>query len=170
MGFKGITNVDLDVYEVGLSGKDTFWGEGLKENDEGLGIITPWGRFQRRSRRYVTAPKGFSTTERKGKVAVHLASASPAQAPTPEGKPAKAPSSLPAQDGSSQSKNGSGRRVDLGVCVLGSVVMFCMAFLHIRPRCLKKRFLFLIRMGRQQEYMQKVVEDVGEDDDFKSGA
>ncbi|GJV18115.1 fasciclin-like arabinogalactan protein 13 [Tanacetum coccineum] len=78
------------------------------------------------------APKGFSTTERKGKVAVHLASASPAQAPTPEGKPAKAPSSLPAQDGSSQSKNGSGRRMDLRVCVLGSVVMFCMAFLYIR--------------------------------------
>nr|GEY70244.1 hypothetical protein [Tanacetum cinerariifolium] len=101
---------------------------------KGSSKTTPARKLAKAPSSPVEAPalKGFSTTARKGKPAIHLASASPAQAPSPEGKPAKAPSSLPAQDGSSQSKNGSGRRVDLGVCVLGSVLMFCMAFLYIR--------------------------------------
>ncbi|KAI3795259.1 hypothetical protein L1987_37910 [Smallanthus sonchifolius] len=59
------------------------------------------------------------------------------QAPAPEGssappmeKPAKAPSSPAADgDGSSPAKNGGGRKVDMGVGLVGGLVMLCMAFL-----------------------------------------
>ncbi|GKB07918.1 fasciclin-like arabinogalactan protein 13 [Tanacetum coccineum] len=59
------------------------------------------------------------------------------EAPAPEGSPtkpdgkgaAKAPSSPAADGGDSPSKNGGGRTMELGVGLVGSIVMFCMAFL-----------------------------------------
>ncbi|PWA45085.1 FAS1 domain-containing protein [Artemisia annua] len=59
------------------------------------------------------------------------------EAPAPEGsstkpdggKTAKAPSSPAADGGDSPSTNGGGRTMDLGVGLVGSIVMFCMAIL-----------------------------------------
>lgn len=47
----------------------------------------------------------------------------------PDGKAAKAPSSPAADGGDSPSTNGGGRTMDLGVGLVGSIVMFCMAIL-----------------------------------------
>lgn len=53
----------------------------------------------------------------------------PEASSTPAGKPAKAPSTQEADGGSSPAKNGGGRRTDIGVGLIGGVVMFCIALL-----------------------------------------
>ncbi|KAL7586186.1 fasciclin-like arabinogalactan protein 13 [Lactuca sativa] len=53
----------------------------------------------------------------------------PSSSPPVAGKPAKAPSGAEDGDGTSPAKNGGGRTVDVGVGLVGGVVLFCMAFL-----------------------------------------